>query len=94
MDNASAIGWVVIGLGALVTLFFAMYKPLSGIAVTLERINIRLDGMEERQAEFEREMEKYKEQVRQSQARQWQHIDKNEENIKMIAYKLGVDHLQ
>lgn len=93
MDNVSAIGWVVVGLTALVGLFAAMYKPLLGITTTLERINVRLDGMEERQAKFEQEMERYKEQVRQSQARQWEHIDKNEENIKMMAYKMGIDHL-
>ena len=43
MDYYSFIGYLVVGLGVIISLFVAVYKPLSKIATRLTKIEDKLE---------------------------------------------------
>ena len=43
MDYYSFIGYLVVGLGVIISLFIAVYKPLSKIATRLTKIEDKLE---------------------------------------------------
>ena len=46
MDYYSFIGYLVVGLGVIISLFVAVYKPLSKIATRLTKIEDKLENID------------------------------------------------
>ena len=46
MDYYSFIGYLVVGLGVIIALFVAVWKPLASIVRELTEIKVRLDSID------------------------------------------------
>ena len=95
MPESQIIGFVVIGLTAIVGLFLAIYKPLNDntkamtiLTVNIETLTKKIDEQNKRIDEQERNLEKYKNHVSESQKRQWDVIDKHGQDLLRLEHNL------
>lgn len=82
------IGIVVLGLSSLIGIFTAVYRPLSENTKAMTKLTINIGQLAEkieeqnkRIDEQERELNNYKDHMRESQKRQWEVLDKHEKEI-------------
>ena len=88
MTQAEFIGMMVICGAVLVSLFAAIYSPLTKntqtmtkLTLTMEQLIKRMDTQDENFKEHIRDFELYKEHVKDSQRRQWDEIDKHHDEL-------------
>lgn len=82
------IGIVVLGLSSLIGIFTAVYRPLNENTKAMTKLTINIGQLAEkieeqnkRIDEQERELNNYKDHMRESQKRQWEVLDKHEKEI-------------
>ena len=95
MLQAEIIGIIVIGLSALVTLFMAIYKPLNEntkamttLTSNIEHLTEKIEEQSNRINEQELAFSRYKDNVRESQKRQWDVLDEHERMLMETKHKL------
>ena len=88
MTTAEMIGIVVWGLSSLIGIFTAVYRPLNENTKAMTKLTINIGQLAEkieeqnkRIDEQERELNNYKDHMRESQKRQWEVLDKHEKEI-------------
>lgn len=88
MTTAEMIGIVVLGLSSLIGIFTAVYRPLNENTKAMTKLTINIGQLAEkieeqnkRIDEQERELNNYKDHMRESQKRQWEVLDKHEKEI-------------
>ena len=88
MTTAEMIGIVVLGLSSLIGIFTAVYRPLNENTKAMTKLTINIGQLAEkieeqnkRIDEQERELNNYKDHMRESQKRQWEVLDKHEKKI-------------
>lgn len=95
MSDAQIIGYIIIGLSAIVGLFMAIYKPLNENTKTMVSLSEQMKQLTNEIAKQNKEIEKqekefdtYKDHMRESQKRQWNAIDEHTQAINEVNYKL------
>lgn len=88
MTTAEMIGIVVIGLSSIIGIFTAVYRPLSEntkamskLSMNIEQLAEKIEEQNKRIDKQERELNSYKDHMRESQKRQWEVLDKHEKEI-------------
>lgn len=88
MTTAEMIGIVVIGLSSLIGIFTAVYRPLNEntkamtkLSMNIEQLAEKIEEQNKRIDKQERELNNYKDHMRESQKRQWEVLDKHEKDI-------------
>ena len=88
MTTAEMIGIVVLGLSSLIGIFTAVYRPLNEntkamtkLSMNIEQLAEKIEEQNKRIDKQERELNNYKDHVRESQKRQWEVLDKHEKEI-------------
>ncbi len=88
MTTAEMIGIVVLGLSSLIGIFTAVYRPLNKntkamtkLSMNIEQLAEKIEEQNKRIDKQERELNNYKDHVRESQKRQWEVLDKHEKEI-------------
>ena len=88
MTTAEMIGIVVLGLSSLIGIFTAVYRPLNENTKAMTKLTINIGQLAEkieeqnkRIDEQERELNNYKDHMRESQKRQWEVLNKHEKEI-------------
>lgn len=88
MITAEMIGIVVLGLSSLIGIFTAVYRPLNEntkamtkLSMNIEQLAEKIEEQNKRIDKQERELNNYKDHVRESQKRQWEVLDKHEKDI-------------
>lgn len=95
MSDAQIIGYIIIGLSAIVGLFMAIYKPLNENTKTMVSLSEQMKQLTNEIAKQNKEIEKqekdfdvYKDHMRESQKRQWEAIDEHTQAINEVSHKL------
>lgn len=95
MSDAQIIGYIIIGLSAIVGLFMAIYKPLNENTKTMVSLSEQMKQLTNEIARQNNEIEKqekefdaYKDHMRDSQKRQWNAIDEHTQAINEVNHKL------
>lgn len=95
MSDAQIIGYIIIGLSAIVGLFMAIYKPLNENTKTMVSLSEQMKQLTNEIAKQNKEIEKqekdfdaYKDHMRGSQKRQWEAIDEHTQAINEVSHKL------
>lgn len=95
MSDAQIIGYIIVGLSAIVGLFMAIYKPLSENTKTMVSLSEQMKQLTNEIAKQNKEIEKqekefdaYKDHMRESQKRQWNAIDEHTQAINEVNHKL------
>lgn len=88
MTTAEMIGIVVLGLSSLIGIFTSVYRPLNEntkamtkLSMNIEQLVEKIEEQNKRIDKQERELNDYKDHVRESQKRQWDVLDKHEKDI-------------
>lgn len=88
MTTAEMIGIVVLGLSSLIGIFTAVYRPLNEntkamtkLSMNIEQLAEKIEEQNKRIDKQERELNNYKDHMRESQKRQWEVLDKHEKDI-------------
>ena len=88
MTTTEMIGVVVIGLSSLIGIFTAVYRPLNEntkamtkLSINIEQLAEKIEEQNKRIDKQERELNSYKDHMRESQKRQWDVLDKHEKDI-------------
>ena len=88
MTTAEMIGIVVLGLSSLIGIFTAVYRPLNEntkamtkLSMNIEQLAEKIEEQNKRIDKQERELNSYKDHMRESQKRQWEVLDKHEKDI-------------
>ena len=88
MPEQLMIGYLVIALGTLVTLFFAIHKPLNDNTRAMTELTVKMEQFTEQLAKHEKELKEYKEHVSESQKRQWDAINEHTGKINELTHDL------
>lgn len=88
MTTEEMIGIVALGLSSLIGIFTALYRPLNEntkamtkLTINIEQLAKKFEEQNKRIDEQERELNNYKDHMRESQKRQWEVLDKHEKEI-------------
>lgn len=92
MSQAEAIGFAVLGLAAILSLFFAMYKPLNENTKTMTVLTVKVEQLTAAVSKSNIDMEEYKEKVKEGQRRQWVELDKHSE--KLLVHDVKIQALE
>lgn len=89
------IGFVVIGLTALVSLFMAIYKPLNEntkamtvLTSNIEHLADKIDEQNKKIEGQEKALLEYKDHMRDSQKRQWDKLDEHDKALQQVNHAL------
>ena len=95
MTTTEMIGIVVIGLSSLIGIFTAVYRPLNEntkamtkLSMNIEQLAEKIEEQNKRIDKQERELNNYKDHMRESQKRQWEVLDKHEKDIIETSHNL------
>mgnify|MGYP002770456319 CR=1 FL=1 len=88
MTTAEMIGIVVLGLSSLIGIFTAVCRPLNEntkamtkLSMNIEQLAKKIEEQNKRIDKQERDLNNYKDHMRESQKRQWEVLDKHEKDI-------------
>lgn len=86
------IGYLVVALGTLVTLFFAIHKPLNDNTKAMTELTVKMEQFTEQLKNQEEDLKAYKQHVSDSQKKQWDTI--NEHNNKILELEHNLELCQ
>lgn len=97
LSEPMVIGYAVIALTAIITLFSILCKPLNentkamaSLTLNIEHLTEKIEEQNKRIDEQERNFSLYKDHMRESQKRQWEVLDKHTEDIQNVTHELAL----